>query len=170
MSLLAFERLWGFFTDDETEPDEDSVSKSYIEVLGTVCGIKNPTEDDLNYMVSRVVDISKSDGGKKTKGSTKREFSSEFYKMVGAQSIQDLLIQMCSYDYIKATEMYTVVDRDDALYFLDVYLLRLQHDQQVMLEAAVYGAGGSFNKGSSDVDVEIDLTKGGGLDTLSKMF
>lgn len=158
VSLLAFERVWSLFTSQEGEATQESVSDAYVQVANELCGLSTPTQEDLDYLVSRVIEASKSAENKKANPSgSKRTFSSEFYKMVAQQPIYDLLYQMCQYNFEEVRYVYTMMDRDDALHMLDVYLLRIQHDQQILLESSVYGAGGSFGEGSK-ADVEVDLT------------
>lgn len=172
LPLLAYEMLWGHFTEGDLDPqDEVVVSKIYKEVLITVCGIPNPSKEDLDYFVAKSIEVSKGfkEEDKDKSRPYKRGFSTEFYKMLAETPIYDLVTQMCSYNYKEADRLYSVVDREDTLHFLDIYLTRVKHDQQVLLEACVYGAGGGFGKGSGAV-AEHDLTKGGGEELLKKLF
>lgn len=139
--------------------DNEAISELYCKAMVEHCFQPTPTTEGVNYISERLRDANESVGGKSrniTKPS-KRSFSSEFSKMMSDLHTDQLIMQMCEYDYAKAKTVYCTVDRDIALAMLNTYLTRLQHDQQVVFEAAVYGFGGSF-EGGKKVDVEYDLT------------
>jgi hypothetical protein len=126
-------------------------------VLIAYCKITSPDDDDIKYFLERVFepekildnDMPKPAESKKkaTDSSTKKKgsaFQQKYIDFLDTRDIEALLLLMSEYDYNKARNWYCERDKDVTRTALAVFLRDTLERHTVLLEASLFGFGGSY--------------------------
>lgn len=150
--LMAFEVYSVAVTSAETDNDVYDV---FITVLTKHCGVTDPSEDDIAYLIERITTVGKELGldtdKDKDKGKPKtRSFGTSFMEYLHTLKIDSAVLKMVNYDVTAATKLYCELDRDSVMRLVAEYFSGKAEENLVRMEASMYGNGGKYqaDKGS----------------------
>jgi hypothetical protein len=162
--LLFFE--WVSKNPTHSDATDQEIINHYTYALKFLRVHPNPSQEDLQYVLDRLVKTSATGDGRKT--SPVKGFGHALREMLEEMDTQGLLLAACGFDYAKARHVYCELDRDEALHIVNTYVKLMSHHHSMAYEAGVYASGGAY-KDSENTEV-IDMTKPVDLDTLNMMF
>lgn len=159
--LLAVER---FYELQEKTATEEALYYTCQEC----CGRENPSEDDMAYLLQRLIDLSQTSKKPESDASDPhakppQTLGTKYHDLINSLPTDRTLLWMTGYDYDRAYHLYSRVDRDDAMQMVGDFLRIHLEENRVGFENVLYGHGGSYkddgDSGSSGDTV--DLSKQG---------
>jgi len=160
--ILAFEKYEIYSRGKESD---EEVILAACQVLEECCDILKPSPEDLTYFSGRIQKVAEDYRKQENKNpsiGSKVSFNTSFAKYMQEINLDVMVMKMCNYDYTEAERMYCKLDRDDAIDLVRDYIADRMEFHQVMMEASMYGFGGSYknDKGKASKTFDLDSDEG----------
>lgn len=142
ISLLAIEV---YSLEVRNCASEDEVFDVFFRVITEICGVQQPTDDDLSYFVERleVLRTEMSNEDVQPKKSVK-SFGTAYHEYLSRLMVDSRILKMVGYNFDAAKKIYCELDRDDAMKLVTEYTTGLFEEGLLTMEAAMYGFGGKY--------------------------
>jgi hypothetical protein len=151
---------------------EDEVFDVFFRVITDICGVRQPTDEDLTYFVDRLDALRKEMEQNETQETKKavRSFGTAYHEYLSNLMVDSRILRMVGYNFDVAKKIYCELDRDDAMKLVNEYMTGLLEEGLLNMEAAMYGFGGKYkdDKGGSKANVH-DLTTDEGKKALKRL-
>jgi len=173
VSLLCLEVYSSKMKDSVTD---DEIYNTLVTVLSSTCGVTNPTNEDLEYFMSRLKQIDedmRGDGKEGAQGRVGKSFGTSFSEYLQSLSLDSAILKMTGYDMEAATRLFCDIDRDDVIKLVGEYYSGKAEENLVAMEASMYGGGNSYKedkpgKRASKANTH-DLTTPEGMQAIKSM-
>lgn len=171
VSLLALEY---YAVETQKCESDDELFDVFMRVVVDFCGVTSPTDDDLNYFVSRLESIRSevSPEPQTPKTKPRKSFGTSYDQYLQKLTLDSTILRMVNYDVDAAKRIYCEMDRDDAMKLVGDYVTGLMEEGLLQLEASMYGFGGRYkdDKGGKSNPVKThDLTTDEGKAALKRL-
>lgn len=156
--LMALE---AYAMDSENAETDQELFDVLMVTLSKHCKVSKPTDDDINYFVSRLGKLKEEIEGNSAEESTHgKTFGSAYMDYISDLPIDGALLKMVHYDIDAAEKLYCDIDRDDAVQLVKDYIKGKAEENLVKMEASMYGMGGSYeeDKGPKKKDKGVDIS------------
>ncbi len=140
---------------------EEGSASLLSEVLKRWCGVKRPTDADVEYITTRVTDLilrmTKHESEESAGAISKKGYLGTLTEFLSDKDTWDQVLLMSGFDYTKAEVWYTKVDADIALDALELSIKNRVTACVSDFEAVLFGMGGKYGEGDADMH---DMTEG----------
>jgi hypothetical protein len=131
-------------------------------LISQFCGVLDPTKEDVDYFVGR---FKQKEGTEDQSEKSKKEKitrGSSFRKFISSLPTDQILVLACNMDYEKAKKYYEVVDKEDAIKIISLWIEYTLETHNLSFESVLYGFGGGYTDNEvediSDMDIK-DIAK-----------
>lgn len=169
ISLLAIEV---YSLEAGTCTSEDELFDVFFRVITELCGVAQPTDEDLNYFVDRLEvlrgEMIKAEENAPPKAS--KSFGTAYHEYLSKLMVDSRILRMVGYNFDAAKKIYCELDRDDAMKLVNEYMTGLLEEGLLNMEATMYGFGGKYkdDKGGTKGNTH-DLTTEDGKKALRRL-
>jgi hypothetical protein len=145
ISLLAVEtyaiHVGGAVTDDE-------LFDLFVSIVTEICGVTNPTTEDIHYFVGRLQEIQEeiTSGPDSARKGAKKGWGSSYVEFLQKMSLDSVILRMVGYDFDAAKKLYCDLDRSDTMKLVRDYTSGLMQEGLMLLESTMYGFGNSYSE------------------------
>lgn len=145
ISLLAVEtyavHVGEAITDDE-------LFDLFVSIVTEICGLTNPTTDDIHYFVSRLQEIQDelAETPETLEKGPKKGWGSSYVEFLQKLSLDSVILRMVGYDFDAAKKLYCDLDRADTMKLVRDYTSGLMQEGLMLLESTMYGFGNSYSE------------------------
>jgi hypothetical protein len=131
-----------------TKKDEEGLTEVVVFIVETLCGVKEPTEKDYTYLVSRLKEAEdKASSAKEAADHIpqgKKSFGHALNTWLeGTEAIQ-MFSKMTNYNMAEVENLYCKIDFSEAQELLKGYVESIQAQALIDYECALYAAGGHY--------------------------
>lgn len=145
ISLLAVEtyaiHVGSAVTDDE-------LFDLFVSIVTEICGVTNPTTEDIHYFVGRLQEIQDelSEPQAVVEKGPKKGWGSSYVEFLQKLSLDSVILRMVGYDFDAAKKLYCDLDRADTMKLVRDYTSGLMQEGLMLLESTMYGFGNSYSQ------------------------
>lgn len=131
-----------------TKTTDVEVSEAVFFIVKNLCGVKDPTEKDFEYLVHRLREAedkaSRAKEASETVNTSKKSFGYALNTWLDNTDAIEMFGKMTNYNLAQIENLYCSVDFTEAQELLKSYVESMQSQALIDYECALYAAGGHY--------------------------